>query len=107
MSCVILLVVLAFRATSMAFKPSEVSGRDIVAFESWASGSGVLKENGFVLSENDSGDWSVAINDALTLGDPLGDRVLQVPSSLVLSSSTIRKEKNNNGQNIHRNGIFD
>ena len=93
MSCVILLVVLAFRATSMAFKPSEASGRDIVAFESWASGSGVLKENGFVLSENDNGDWSVAINDALTLGDPLGDRVLQVPSSLVLSSSTIRKEK--------------
>mmetsp|Transcript_31062 Transcript_31062/g.35729 ORF Transcript_31062/g.35729 Transcript_31062/m.35729 type:complete len:144 (+) Transcript_31062:76-507(+) len=65
-----------------------VNGRDIVAFESWSSRRGILKENGFVLSENDGSDWSVSVTESVVSGD----RVLQVPSLLVLSSSKIRQE---------------
>ncbi|VEU36590.1 unnamed protein product [Pseudo-nitzschia multistriata] len=63
--------------------------RDIKALESWAQGQGVSKGNGFVLSENNIGDWSVSVTDA----GRSGELVLQIPSSLVLSSAVIREEK--------------
>mmetsp|Transcript_5216 Transcript_5216/g.15184 ORF Transcript_5216/g.15184 Transcript_5216/m.15184 type:complete len:480 (-) Transcript_5216:2248-3687(-) len=72
--------------------PSEVGAspsRDIKALESWAEGQGVYRGAGFVLSESDDGDWSVAV----TSDGTVGERVLRVPSSLVISSVEIRQEK--------------
>jgi len=63
--------------------------RDIKALESWGQGRGVTRGSGFVLSENDHGDWSVSVTSEGTTGE----RVLRVPSSLVLSSVKIREEK--------------
>jgi len=63
--------------------------RDIEALEAWAQGQGVTRGDGFQLSESESGDWSVSVtSDATT-----AERVLRVPSSLVLSSSKVREDK--------------
>lgn len=62
--------------------------RDIQALESWAQDNGVSRGSGFVLSESESGDWSVAVTDD---GDA-AEVVLEVPASLVLSSTKIRNE---------------
>ena len=95
-------------ATALAFQPSEQacqkktprsattdsstfdtnSNRDIEALESWAQDLGVLRGSGFVLSESEDGDWSVAVTD----DGEAADVVLSVPSSLILSSSKIREE---------------
>jgi hypothetical protein len=95
--------------TSLAFQPSDHAvqkkasrcsaynddansspnlNRDIQALESWAKGQGVSRGNGFLLSESATGDWSVSVTDD---GIP-AERVLRVPSSLVLSSTDIRNE---------------
>eukprot|EP00536_Pseudo-nitzschia_multiseries_P004679 jgi/Psemu1/302744/fgenesh1_kg.79_\ len=64
-------------------------GRDIKALESWAEGHGISKGSGFVLTESEDGDCSVSVaSNGIT-----GERVLRVPSSLVLSSVKIRDEK--------------
>lgn len=64
------------------------SNRDIRALESWAVDQGVSTGSGFLLSESEGGDWSVAVTD----NGSAEERVLQVPSSLVISSTTIREE---------------
>ncbi len=64
------------------------SKRDIRALESWARDQGVSTGSGFALSGSESGDWSVSVT-----GDgSAGDRILQVPNTLVLSSANIREE---------------
>ena len=65
------------------------SDRNIQALESWAQDQGVSRGSGFVLSESENGDCSVSVTD----DGSAAERVLQVPSSLVMSSTNVRKEK--------------
>lgn len=93
MLCLITLVAIivsssAFSVPSIEQAVSSNADRDMEALKSWASENKVLRENGFELNESNDGDWSVSISE----NGKEAHRVLQVPSHLVLASTKIRKE---------------
>ena len=79
----------AFAARTISI--DENAYRDMGGFDVWATQNGVLRENGFSLTQDYNGDISV-----MTTQDcPPGTRVLHVPTHLMLSSSRARAEFGN------------
>jgi hypothetical protein len=72
----------------------ESVARNIDGLNSWASDNGVLKGNGFTLSNNNGDDFSATVSEA----GKQDDRVLHVPSNLIMSSSRIRQEMEGSDQ---------